>query len=163
MPVTTRVVASDMLEDLERKNSFVESVQAFVYLIKTNPVRSLFYIGSVPFGILWVRHNSRPTAFALQAYLITVFVFAYEPFRNEKQNVKKRWFWKAILIGGILMHPALMLALWNLDGAHPSLVTGGGGVFGVTFLVAVLESIMIGSIVNRYRPKDEETGASSPE
>src|SRR5690348_3511630 len=103
-----------MLEELDQKNSFVESAQALVYLIKTNPVRSFFYIGSVPFGVLWVHHNSRQTAFALQAYLVTAFVFVYEPFRNEKLNVRKRWYWKAMIIGGIIMHPALMLALWKL-------------------------------------------------
>lgn len=151
-----------MLEELNKKNTVRESLESLVYLVGENPIRSLLYLGAIPFAALWIAHNSFWRGFALQLYFITTFVFAYYPFRKEKEDAKKWWYWKAMLVGGILIHPALMLALWNLDGAHPDLVTGAGGLFGITFLVAVLESIMIGSIVNRYRPKYQETGDSSP-
>jgi hypothetical protein len=142
-----------MLEELNRKSVFLESFEALVYLIKENPVRSLMYCGAAPFGVVWIVHNSVATGFALQSYLVTTFVFAYEPFRNERESVKHRWFWKVMVLGGLPIHMLFMTSMWYLDRRYRSFTFGGGTLFLLVFAVCVAESIMLGSIVNRFRPE----------
>ena len=83
-----------MFESSDGKSSLVESFEALVVLIKANPVRCLIYCGAIQFAVLWIIHDTHWNAFALQAYFVTTFVFAYEPFRNKKQAVTKWRFWK---------------------------------------------------------------------
>jgi hypothetical protein len=89
----------------------MESVSALAYLLRTNALRIAFYCASVPFGIAWIVHNSPATAFALQAYCLTALVFVDNPFRTERENVKKRWFWRIMLTSGAVLHPFLLAAM----------------------------------------------------
>jgi len=141
-----------MFERLNEKNTFLESLEALIYLIKENPVRSIIYCGAIPFGWFWIRHDSMISTFALQAYFVTTFVFVYEPFRNKKPDVTKWWFWKAMLMGGIPIHPLFLVGMWHLDGIFSSFVISGATLFLVVFVVAVLEFIILSNFVNRFLP-----------
>jgi EamA domain-containing membrane protein RarD len=146
-----------MFERLNEKNTFVESLEALIYLIKENPVRSVVYCGAIPLAIPWILHNSVTNGFALQAYLVTTFVFALEPFRNKKLEVKKWRFWKAMLIGGILIHPLFLYGMWYLDRTNTSFVNGAATLFLLVLVAGVLESIVLGNFVNRFLPARDAT------
>jgi hypothetical protein len=103
-------------------------------------------------------HNSVWTWFALEAYIVTIGAFVLIPFDLQVQNVKQRWFWRGILVGGAVVHPLFLGGLWVLDSTYPTFVTGTGTVFFVAIVVAGLESVVLNSIANRSRPKNE--GAS---
>jgi hypothetical protein len=141
-----------MFERLNEKNAFVESLEALIYLIKENPVRSIIYCGDIPFGWFWIRHDSVISAFALQAYLITTLVFVYEPFRNRRLYVRRWWFWKAMIIGGIPIHSLFLGMMWHLDRTYSSFVVSGATLFLLVFVAGVLESIILGNFVNRFLP-----------
>jgi hypothetical protein len=146
-----------MFERLNEKNTFVESLEALIYLIKENPVRSVVYFGAIPFAIPWILHNSVTNGFALQAYFVTTFVFALEPFRNKKLEVKKWWFWRAMLIGGIPIHPLFLYGMWYLDRTNTSFVNGAATLFLLVLVAGVLESIILGNVVNRFLPARDAT------
>jgi len=141
-----------MFEDLDKKNTLGESFEALVYLIKANPASAIFYCGAAPFSVIWILRNSLPTAFALQAYLVTVGVFIDGPFRTQKQIVNQRWFWKGMLIGGIIVHPLFLIGIWYLDNTYPSFVVGTATLFLLVFITSVIESIIMGKMVDRFRP-----------
>jgi hypothetical protein len=119
---------------------------------KRDPVAVSFYCGCVPFAIIWVLHNSLWTSFMLEGYLITMGAFVINPFELQPQYVKERWFWKATLLGGAVVHPLFLAGLWFVDVTYPSFVTGTGTIFFVAIIVGGLESVVLSSIANRSRP-----------
>ena len=144
-----------MFERLNEKSTFVESLEALIYLIKENPIRSIIYCGAIPFAGLWIFHNSERNGFALQAYFVTTFVFVYEPFRNKKLEVKRWSFWKAMLMAGMPIHPLFLVGMWYLDRTYSSFVKGGATLFLLVFLATVLESIILGHFVDRFLPAQD--------
>lgn len=135
-----------MFEDIDRKR---------------DPIATAFYCGSAPFGLLWVLYQAVWTAFLLQAYVITMAVFVLDPFDARPQRAKQRGFWRAMLLSGVIVHPALLFGLWYLDSAHPNLVEGWVTLFTVAFVIAVVELVVLGEIVDRLRPS-EERGDTPP-
>jgi hypothetical protein len=121
---------------------------------RRDPIAVAFYCGCVPFGIVWVLHNSLWTGFALESYLISMGAFVLDPFELQPQNVKQRWFWKAMLRSGAIVHPLFLGGLWLLDSTYPTFVTGTGTLFFVAIIVGALESVILRSIVDWLRPAD---------
>jgi hypothetical protein len=119
---------------------------------KRDPIAIAFYCGTVPFGTLWALWPSLRTGFALEAYLITMFAFVLDPFEMHPQNVKQRWYWRIMLRSGALVHPLLLAGLWYLDATHPTFVEGTGTIFLVAFVIAIVEIVVLGNIVDRFRP-----------
>jgi hypothetical protein len=128
---------------------------------KRDPIALVFYCGAVPFGILWVLHNSRWTGYLLEAYLITMIAFVIVPFETRQKDAKQRWFWKIMLWGGAVVHPPLMAGLWYVDATYPSFVTGTGTLIFVAFGIGVVEALVLGETADRFRPK-EQGGAVLP-
>jgi hypothetical protein len=126
---------------------------------KRDPVVVLFYCGTIPFGILWAVRPSLGTGFLLEAYLITMGTFAIVPFETRQQDVKQRWYWKFMLRAGSLVHMPMLACLWYIDATYPSFVTGTGTLIFVAFVIAVIEMVVLGEIVDRFRPSVESGGA----
>lgn len=137
-----------MFEDSLSQGGWIDS-------LRENPPLAFVYLGGVPFAILWIFHTSLWTGFAMQAYLITAFVFVLRPFANEKPNLKKQWFWRVMLTRGALVHILFMGGLLSLDAKFPAFVTGTGTIFFMAIVVGGVEATHIGSIVNRSRPKEQ--------
>src|SRR5579863_10627773 len=99
-----------MFEEISNKNSLGGFRESLAYLLKAGLARSIFYAASVPFAALWIVRDSLATAFILQAYLVSAYVFLDRPFLGEKQiqSVRQWWFWKAMLLGGIAIHPFVL-------------------------------------------------------
>jgi hypothetical protein len=128
----------------------------------TSPVMIAFYIGSVPFGILWVFYSCLWTGFALEAYIITMCVFVLQPYDFRQKDLKKRWYWKSMLIGGALIHPLFLGGLWFLDSRFPIFVGGSGTIFLMAILLGPLEGIILASIVKRFSPSGPIQSDASP-
>jgi hypothetical protein len=125
---------------------------------KRDPVAIVFYCGTIPFGILWAVRPSLGTGFLLEAYLITMGTFVIVPFETRQEDVKQAWYWRIMLRTGALIHLPVLAGLWYVDATHPSFVTGTGTLIFVAFVIAVIEMVMVGEIVDRFRP----TGESKP-
>jgi hypothetical protein len=96
-----------MFEDSLSQGGWIDS-------LRDNPPLAFVYLGGIPFAIFWIFYPSLWSGFAMQAYLITAFVFVLDPFANEKSNLKKPWFWKVMFTRGILLHLLLVGGLWCL-------------------------------------------------
>jgi hypothetical protein len=119
---------------------------------KTDPKQIAFYCGCVPFAIPWTLHNSLWTGFLLEAYLISVTVFVFLPFDFEEQNTKQRWFWKAMLRFGAVVHPLFLGGLCLLDATYAAFVTGTGTIVFMAIVVGAIESVILSRIVSQHRP-----------
>jgi hypothetical protein len=125
----------------------------FEYIAKKrDPISIVFYCGFVPFGLFWALHQSLVAGFLLQAYIVTTAVFVLDPLQMQPQNAKQRWFWKIMLRGGIAVHPLFLAGMWYLDVTHPVFVAGTGTVFFDGFVASVIEIVVLGTIVKRFRP-----------
>lgn len=129
---------------------------------KTDPINIALYVTLAPFALLWAFHNTWWTGFLLQAYLVTFLVFVSLPYDTEGQNVQKPWFWKAMLRGGIAIHPLFLLGLFAVDSQYHFFVTGTGTVFFTAILVGPAEAIILRQYVKRYIPPGTESESASP-
>jgi hypothetical protein len=140
-----------VFEQPNKGSAIFGSGGALNYLIKSNPVRFVFYCGAVPFALLWIFRGSLATGFALQVYLVTTEVFVSGPFRDQQGKVRKRWFWKTMLQCGVAVHPLFLAGMWYLDVTYPSFVIGGATLILLVFVASVLESIILKSLVSRFQ------------
>ncbi len=118
-------------------------------------VTIIFYWCAVPFSLAWIIHNSLWTGFGLEAYLITYLVFILDPFQMQKQYVRKWWYWRVMLRAGAVVHPLFLIGLWFLDKAYPELVTSSGDLFFMVSVIFVIEMIILGETVKRFRPENQ--------
>jgi hypothetical protein len=142
-----------MFEDTLSQGGWLDS-------LRENPPLVLVYLGGIPFSIPWILHpwylfhSSLWTGFVMQVYWITAFVFVLRPFDTERANIKKRWFWKAMLTQGALLHLLFMGGLLFLDAKFPLFIGGTGTVFLMVVVVAGVEATHMKSIVDRSRPNE---------
>ena len=129
---------------------------------KRDPFAIAFYCGAAPFGLLWVLHHAVWTAFLLQAYLITMLVFVLDPFEARPKRARQQGFWTIMLLSGVIVHPTLLFGLWYIDSAYPNLVEGWVALFTVAFVIAVIELVVLGEIVDRLRPSEPEEEGVPP-
>jgi hypothetical protein len=144
-----------MFEDLNKRSRLVESLQALVYLVRSNPLTALLYCGAITFALRALLHRSPLTVFALQAYLLTFLVFVDLPFRSEKQNVGKWWLWKAFL-SAIPMHLLILAGILYWDENDRHLVTRPLVYFSVVILAGLCEGFVMSVIIDHYRPTEQE-------
>src|SRR5580704_6426839 len=110
---------------------------------KTDPKKIAFSCGCILFAIPWILHNSLWTGFLLETYVISAGVFIFLPFDSEEQDTKQRWFWKAMLKFGAVVHPLFLGGLWLLDSTYSTFVTGTGTIFFMAIAVGGLESAVL--------------------
>jgi hypothetical protein len=143
-----------MFEEPIKGKALSGPFSSLAYLVKSNPVRFIFYCGAVPFALLWIFRSSLATGFMFQVYLLTIGVFVDGPFRNQPEKARKWWFWKAMLQSGAVIHPIFLVGMWSLDVTYPSFVIGGATLFLLVFVASVLEAIILKSVVGRFRQVD---------
>lgn len=141
-----------MFEDLTDKNALSEFTGAVLYLVKANPALTAIYAGVIPLATLWIIRDSFATAFALQVYLITAFVFIDNPLRNQKQRAKSWFFWKRMLLVGAIIHPLLLAGIWYADLTFPSFTVGGASLILLVFICGAVELVVVNSLVDRFWP-----------
>jgi hypothetical protein len=128
---------------------------------KRDPVAVIFYCGLIQFGLFWVIRRSFIAGFVLQAYVITIIVFVFYPFEMKVQNLKQWSFWKRMLQVGVSAHLLLLTGLWFLDANYPVFVTGTGTVFFTAFVAGIIETVVVGEILDRPRLTDDGLSGKS--
>ncbi len=123
---------------------------------KRDPASLIFYCCGIPFGLFWVVSRSLVAGFALQAYIITAAVFVFYPFEMKAKNLRQWEFWKRILRVGVPVDLLFLTCLWYVDSNYRVFVTGTLTVSFVGFVVGVIETILVGEILDRSRPDDRE-------
>jgi hypothetical protein len=116
---------------------------------KRDPVTVIFYCGLIPFGLFWVIHRSVATGFALQSYFIVAIVFVIYPFEMKARSLKDWSFWRRMLQVGVPVSVLFLLGLWLLDTHYPVFVTGIVAIAFTSFVVGVIEMILVGETVDR--------------
>jgi hypothetical protein len=124
---------------------------------KRDPITIALYLGAAPFAIAWVLHNSIWTAFALEAFLITMEVFVINPVELQGEKIRQRGYWKGMILSGMVLHPLFLGSVWFLDSKYPVLIRGTGTLFFVAIMVGALESVTINPIAARLQPKNGGT------
>ena len=119
---------------------------------KRDPVAIVFYCGLIPFGLCWVVYRSLVAAFALQSYLIGAIVFVVYPFEMKARNLKEWSFWKRMLQVGVPVSVLFLSGLWVLESHYPIFVGGIVAVTFTSFVLGIVEMIVVGEIVDRLRP-----------
>ena len=128
---------------------------------KRDPAAIIFYCGLIPFGVFWVVHRSVATGFALQSYSIAASVFVFYPFEMKARKLKDWPFWKRMLRVGVPINVLFLLGLWFLDTHFPIFVTGIVAVTFTSFILGVVETVVVGEILDRSRPDDRDDSSKS--
>jgi hypothetical protein len=124
---------------------------------KRNPIILGLYCAAVPFGLLWVFKQTPVAAFCFQVYLVTACVFVVGPFELQKEYVKKRLFWKAMLWGGAIIHPLFLAALWHLDMTYAQFISGKtGNVILLAFVASLAEALVLARVVTWFFQANRE-------
>jgi hypothetical protein len=89
---------------------------------------------------------------ALKVYLSTAFVFGCVLVFAEKASVKRKWLWIG-MVPAAVVHAGLMYGLVMINRALPQMDRFPVATYGVLAPLWVLETGLIYSIVERFRPK----------
>jgi hypothetical protein len=157
-----RALLTKMFEDSSTKGTFAGFLDDLSWLIKLNPATALMYCGLLPFLVLVALHGLRSVAFPLQVYFVTTGSFVIGPFKNERKNLRARWFLNAMLLF-VPIHCLILVGMRYLDLQHPAFVNSGGTFFFLVCAVLAIEVVVSGVITDHFRPEtgkpvDSETG-----
>ncbi len=111
-----------------------------------------FILGWLPFIIAWGEYNTVLTEWLLQCYFVTIMVFINYPRHYERKNLRKLWFWKAMLVGLAVLHPAILAGMWFVDVSTKTKWHEGGTVLAVCAVALVVEFSFLYKIIKFFRP-----------
>jgi hypothetical protein len=121
---------------------------------KKDRVVWLAVLGSVPFIALAIVHQTLTTILLLQAYLLTSIEFGLIFFVEERDNVRRLWFWKA-MAPCILVHVAVLAAVFFWDKSNPQMVAKGLTLSVVLWVAAMIDLYLMLWVIEIFRPSDE--------
>jgi hypothetical protein len=78
------------------------------------------------------------------------------PLKFEQSSVRKRWFWKWMLLGGIALHPLILGAMWFVDVATKSGWHAAATMLTICAGGTAFEGIVLSGIINHFRPETPE-------
>jgi hypothetical protein len=114
-----------------------------------------FCLGWAPFVIAWVKYNTVFTEWLVQAYFMTVMVLINYPRVYERKNLRKRWFWKAMLCVAILLHPLVLAAMWFGDALSKTKWHDAATMLVSLSAAIIIEFAILGKVVSHFRPVNE--------
>lgn len=114
-----------------------------------------FVLGWVPFIIAWLVYNTAFTEWLVQVYFLTVFVFINYPRHYQKKNLKRMWFWKAMLIVAFVVHPAILAGMWYVDLWEKTQWHEATTMLSICALASVLEFVILDRIISHFQPAGE--------
>jgi hypothetical protein len=123
--------------------------------IEFNVPTVCFVVGWLPFIIAWGEYNTAFTEFLVQAYFLTIFLFVVYPRKYERRNVRRLWFWKAILVVAFPLHPAILAAMWLFDVWTKTQWHAARTVTTIIILASMIEVPLVQKIVNFFRPAND--------
>ena len=123
--------------------------------IGLNVATVCFVLGWLPFIIAWGKYNTAFTEWLVQTYFLTVFVLIVYPGQSERKNLKRLWLWKAMLVVALVLHPAILAALWFVDKWEKTKWHEARTMLTLILLAAVIEFPLLYKIVDFFRPPGE--------
>jgi magnesium-transporting ATPase (P-type) len=112
------------------------------------------FLGWVPFVIALGHYNTAFTEWLVQAYFITFSVFINYPRWYEKRNLRKSWFWKAMLLVALVPHPAILAVMWFVDVSTKTKWHATASMLAICAMAGVLDFVMLNKIVDHFRPPE---------
>jgi len=122
--------------------------------IELDVVNICLFLGWVPFVIAWGQYNTAFTEWLVQAYFITFSVFINYLRWYEKRNLRKSWFWKAMLLVALVPHPAILAGMWMVDVSTKTKWHAAATMLLICALAVVLEFMILDKIVDHFRPAE---------
>jgi hypothetical protein len=124
-----------------------------------------FVLGWLPFIIVWGIYNTAFTEWLVQTYFITVMILINYPRRYERKNFSKRWFWKAMLLVAVVVHPAVLTAMWFVDVSTKTRWHESATVLSICAVTVILEFVILHGILRFFRPASDiaEVFPNSPD
>ena len=132
-----------------------ESIETDDDGIKFNVATVCFVLGWLPFVIAWGEYNTAFTEWLVQTYFLTVFALIVYPRQSERKNFKRLWLWKAMLVVALVLHPAILAALWFVDKWEKTKWHEARTMLTLILLAAVIEFPLLYKIVDFFRPPGE--------
>jgi hypothetical protein len=123
--------------------------------IEFNAPTICFIVGWLPFIIAWVEYNTAFTEFLVQAYFLTIFLFVVYPRKFERGNIRQVWFWKAMSVVALSVHPAILAAMYLFDVWTKTQWHAAKTMTTIVILASVIEFPLAQKIVNFFRPANE--------
>ncbi len=121
--------------------------------IKLDAATICFVLGWAPFIVAWAEYNTAFTEWLVQAYFLTVFIFVVYPRRYERNNLKRPWFWKAMLVVALVVHPVILAAIWLVDIWEKTKWHEATTMLTVTLVALAIEAPLLYKIVGSFRPE----------
>ena len=121
-----------------------------------------FVFGWIPFVIAWGYYNTAFTEWLVQTYFITVMVFINYPRQYQRKNLRKMWFWKAIMLGALVLHPVVLAGMWFVDVSTKTKWHEATTMLSVCAVAGILEFVVLNKIVKYFRTGDKLADASDP-
>ena len=133
-----------MFEDIDRNDE-----------LEVDAINVCLFLGWVPFVIAWAHYNTAFTEWLVQTYFITFSVFINYPRWYEKRNLRKLWFWKAMVLVGLVLHPAILAAMWVVDASTKTQWHAAATMIFICTMAIILEFSILGKIFGYFRPVDK--------
>jgi len=128
--------------------------------IELDAVNICLLLGWVPFVIAWGLYNTAFTEWLVQTYFLTAMVFINYPRWYEKKNLGRSWFWKAMLLVAVVLHPAILAGMWLVDVSTKTKWHEAATMLSVCAVAGILEFPLLNKIVDYLRPVDKLADAS---
>jgi hypothetical protein len=123
--------------------------------LELDAVNICLFLGCVPFVIAWGHYNTVFTEWLFQTYFNSFMIFINYPRWYEKRNLRKLWFWKAMLLVALLLHPAILAGMWFVDVSTKTEWHDSASALSVAAVAIVLELLILNRIFDYLRPGDE--------
>jgi len=123
--------------------------------IKLDTATICFILGWAPFIIAWAEYNTAFTEWLVQAYFLTVFIFVVYPRKYQRKNLKGPWFWKAMLMVALVLHPAILAAMWFVDIWEKTKWHEATTMLTIILVALVIEALLLYKIVGFFRPQGD--------
>jgi magnesium-transporting ATPase (P-type) len=132
--------------------------------LELDAVNICLFLGCVPFVIAWGHYNTAFTEWLFQTYFNTFMIFINYPRWYEKRNLRKPWFWKAMLLVALVLHPAILAGMWFVDVSTKTNWHDAATMLAIGAIAVVLELVILNKIVDHFRPHENASeSAIAPE
>ena len=132
--------------------------------LELDAVNICLFLGCVPFVIAWGHYNTAFTEWLFQTYFNTFMIFINYPRWYEKRNLRKPWFWKAMLLVALVLHPAILVGMWFVDVSTKTKWHDSATMLAIGAIACVLELVILNKIVDHFRPPENASeSAIAPE
>jgi hypothetical protein len=132
-----------------------ESIKTDETGIKLDAATICFILGWLPFIVAWGEYNTAFTEWLVQTYFLTVFIFIVYPRIYERKNLKRLWFWKAMLLVAFVVHPTILTAMWFVDLWEKTKWHEATTMLTIIIIASAFETPLLYKIVDFFRSAQE--------